>query len=130
MTENTELTTTQPAELASREAPREEAPRTWATPPVDVYEDDRGILVVADLPGVRAEDLQIELHEGNLKLAASRSLSGELGRAWGQDFRRVFQVGPRVDAEGIRAELKHGVLSIHLPKPASEQPRQIPVIVR
>jgi len=92
-------------------------------PAVDVYENDREVLVLADLPGVTAQQLEVKLDHPDLSIE---------GRAPGPDgtwtrYRRQFRVGSSVDAARIEAELDSGVLRVHLPKPESHQARKIKV---
>jgi HSP20 family molecular chaperone IbpA len=101
-------------------------------PACDVYENDNEILVVADVPGVIADALQIELDKSTLSIGALRDASAEDGaflRTEYRDceFRRRFTVPGGIDAAKIRAELKNGELWLHLPKSDALKPRQIAV---
>jgi len=92
-------------------------------PSVDVYENDRELLLVADLPGVTAETLDIHLDLPELRLAAdAQSLDGSPLR-----YQRQFRVGSTIDAARIAAELKDGVLQVHLPKTEAHRQRRIEV---
>lgn len=93
------------------------AERYWATPPVDVYENEQEILIQADLPGVKKEDVQLTYEEGTVKLLASYGL---------RTYKRVFEIATTLDGERISAELKHGVLTLRLPK-QQRQPRSIAI---
>ncbi len=101
----------------------EEAPRAWASTPVDILEGDDAYLVIADVPGVK-KDIHVEYLEGELRLRARREVEHE---SWASDYRRTFRVGRNVDVDEITAKLEHGVLRVHLPKKASAKPRQIQV---
>jgi HSP20 family molecular chaperone IbpA len=103
----------------------------FLTPPVDIYEKDDAIFVIADLPGVNKDDLDIKWHEGQLTFEATRqgwdeeqNLSTEF-RPHG--FRRTFKVNEKVDIDNITAEIKEGVLTIQLPKSPDLKPRQISI---
>lgn len=106
--------------------------RPAVAPAVDIFENDDEILVVSDMPGVSAGGVRIDFDKGRLSIDASAT-PAELGGAvlfrehGAVDYRRVFDVAPGIDAEGIKAELKAGTLTIHLPKQASQKPRQIPI---
>jgi HSP20 family molecular chaperone IbpA len=103
-------------------------------PNVDILETDDRLLLVADLPGVRPEDLDISYERGELTLtgrveprprcAADKAVLCEYGVG---DFYRAFQIGEGVDASKIDAELKDGVLTLHLPKTPEATPRKIAV---
>ena len=105
--------------------------RRLVAPPVDIYENAEGYLVVADLPGVRAEDVDVRFEEGELHLGARRELGERPGLVASEfsdaDFRRVFRIPEDVDASRIEAELRAGVLRLRLPKARSLQPRRIAV---
>lgn len=101
------------------------------TPRVDILEGSDEWTVFGDMPGVKADDVDIQYNRGELtvrgkcRAATSRPylLHGyEVG-----DYFRTFQVGENIDPEKIHAELKLGVLIIHLPKSESLKPRKIEV---
>jgi HSP20 family molecular chaperone IbpA len=97
-----------------------------------VYENDAEVLVVADVPGATREDLLISFERGELSLSARRELPPEQGSVVRAEFRdatfeRRFAVPNGIDATKISAELKDGVLRLHLPKSEAVKPRQIPV---
>jgi len=105
--------------------------RPAIAPECDIYESKDEILLVADLPGVATDALKINIDNGELALEARRELSSS-GTLLGAeirdcDFRRRFAVPPGIDGARIGAELKNGVLRLHLPKSDSLKPRQISV---
>lgn len=103
------------------------------TPPVDIFETENGLVVVADLPGVDKEavDVNVEKNVLTLKATPKHRLDEALARREYQllPFFRQFQLSDAVDQSKISAEMKYGVLSIHLPKVAEQQPRKIAVNV-
>lgn len=90
-------------------------------PPVDVLENDREILIVADLPGVAAGDVDVALDGARLTIEGRRE--GSSPARW----RRTFSVPPTVDPDRISATLEEGVLSVRLGKRDAIQPRRIEV---
>jgi HSP20 family protein len=105
--------------------------RPVLAPPVDIFENADEYRVVADLPGVRQEDIDIDLERGELVLFAKREVVREgealaLGRAEG-DFRRVFRIPEDLDRNKIEASFDNGVLQIRLPKSERAKPRRISV---
>ncbi|HKU43112.1 MAG TPA: Hsp20/alpha crystallin family protein [Polyangiales bacterium] len=103
------------------------------SPAVDIFENDASITVLADLPGVRADNLEIDLRENVLTL---------MGRVSGPDntsetpvlreyqpgmFFRQFTLGETIEQSKIDAKLKDGVLRLELPKAEKARPRQISV---
>jgi HSP20 family molecular chaperone IbpA len=104
------------------------------TPLVDIYENDKELTLFADVPGVRPEDLSLRYEQGELILHAkvhARHKENQHGVLLGEyevgDFFRAFTIHESIDAGKISAEFKNGVLTVHLPKQAEAQPRQIRV---
>jgi HSP20 family molecular chaperone IbpA len=105
--------------------------RPTSAPPVDVYENDDEILVVADMPGARSDSVTVKLEKDELYISAVRDgdAAGQLlagGRRDGE-YRRTFLIPRGVDPGGITAEMTAGVLKVHLPKTAAVKPRVIQV---
>jgi HSP20 family protein len=121
--------------LAKTQQPQSSAPsdRRQPLPPAcDIYENKEEILLLADLPGVTPDLLKIHLDKGELTIEARRQLDAQSGSAVTSehsecDFRRRFVVPTGIDAAKISAELKNGVLQLHLPKSESLKPREISV---
>ena len=102
------------------------------SPSVDIVEAENELLLFADVPGVRAEDVEISYEQGLLSLHARvqpRHAHDEhpyMLREYGiGDYYRSFQIGDGIDAQKIEAELKDGVLTLHLPKAEAVKPRRI-----
>lgn len=95
-------------------------------PAVDVFENDDGLLLRADLPGVRQADVDIQLDNGLLSLVGRRPL-GEREGGGVVEYRRRFQVPKEVDGEKVSAHINRGVLSITLPRADAAKPRTIPI---
>ncbi len=109
------------------------AQEEYVRPPVDIYETPDGLAVVADLPGVRKDDLKIEVKDEILTIQArpqQRPAGDVIYREFNSPaFFRQFQLSDAVDAAKISAEFKHGVLTLQLPKAEAAKPRQIEVKV-
>ncbi len=101
------------------------AERPTYAPPVDIFENKEEILIVADLPGVRTEDLRVDLDKDHLTILAHRAPPGAGSEAF--DYTRTFVVPRGIEADKISANLQNGVLRLQLPKPAALKPRQIAV---
>lgn len=110
-------------------APNEPAVRPQdlprATAPVDIYENEHEFMVLADLPGVALEDVDIRLESGRLTLIAPQTLQGEEQQP--VCFERAFMVPESVEPDGVTAELHRGVLTLRLAKSQRAQPRRIQV---
>ena len=103
------------------------------TPAVDIFETDKEITLVADMPGVKAQDLDIDLHDNVL------SLDGEVQLPEGSDevdvireyhtgkYYRQFTLSQVIDQGKIEAAMKDGVLRLSLPKVEAATPRKIAV---
>ncbi len=107
----------------------------WS-PAVDVQETEKEYLIKADLPGVKKEDVKVELLEGALTIGGDRSQEKEekgkkfhkIEREYGSFLRR-FALPSDVDAEKVQAEFKDGVLNVHLPKSPAVKPQTVDVKV-
>jgi HSP20 family protein len=123
------------------EAPLAELARTsqllggW-TPALDVFEDKDNLVVKAELPGMKKEDIEISLHDGSLSVSGerkseSRSESPEFHRSerfFGR-FQRTVSLPTPVNAEKVKAQYKDGILTVTLPKTEEAKPKQIDVSV-
>lgn len=102
-------------------------------PAVDIFEDAGGITLLADMPGVSRENLDVRLDGETLTVegALDLDLPQDMRAVWAEvqvpKFRRVFTLSRELDAGRIEANLKDGVLSLRLPKMAHAQPRRIEV---
>ena len=115
----------------SRETTRSEA--RYVTPPVDIFETDEGLTVVADVPGLDEQSLEISVDQGILTIEGKAGFgSGELlWREYAMDgYWRQFQLPDTFDAGKAKAEVKHGVLTLHLPKAEAAKPRKIAIETR
>jgi HSP20 family protein len=107
--------------------------RPWA-PPVDIYETNDALVLMADLPGVPKDEVSIEIHQNTLILRGERK--PETGtpeqhyqrreRAYGS-FQRVFALPTLVDQDKVQASYHDGVLELRLPKSEAAKPRRIAI---
>ena len=103
-------------------------------PPVDVFEDKDNLVVKAELPGMKRENIEISLHDGVLTLSGERKSEEKhsdaetyrserfLGR-----FQRTVTLPTTVNADKVQATYKDGVLTITLPKADDAKPRRIEI---
>lgn len=103
----------------------------YLTPPVDIYETPESLVVMADMPGIDPAHLDVRVENDMLTLRGQTQHHAAGDPRYSEytlrSFFRQFEVGERIDQEGIRADLKHGVLTLTLPKAAKVQPRAITV---
>jgi HSP20 family protein len=114
----------------NREATR---PGKIFLPPVDIYETEEAIVVLADMPGVPADKVTIDVKEGQLTISgAIAPPQGEQEHLLVQEyqtgnFSRDFTLGQLVDQTRIEAAMKDGVLRLTLPKVEKAKPRKIEI---
>lgn len=114
------------------------APKQWS-PRVDIREDERRFVILADIPGIDPSLIEVSMDKGVLSINGARE-SGSGGTASdGQaarftrvervqgKFQRRFSLPESADAEGITATGSHGVLEITIPKKALPTPRRITI---
>jgi len=105
----------------------------YIAPPVDIYETRDGLVVLADLPGVAQEALDVRVDNNVLTIRghARHAVSGDAIYREHElvNFFRQFELSDKVDQNCITADLKCGVLTLQLPKAEEAKPRQIEVRV-
>ncbi len=115
-------------------APEQTRPGAVYSPPVDIFENDNSITVLADMPGVKAQDLKIDLRESVLTLTGrvtapdSAKESDVLREYQTGTFYRQFTLSDTIDQAKIDAKLTDGVLRLDLPKVEKARPRQITIL--
>ena len=106
---------------------------TWA-PAVDVYEDNDNLIVRAELPGMKKEDIEISLHENIITVSGERknekkyegAKTSREERFFGR-FTRSISLPKAIDGGRVKANYKEGLLTVTLPKAAEAKPRQIQI---
>jgi len=103
-----------------------------ARPRVDILETEQEVLLLADLPGVQPNDVDIRFENGELTIHGRRTPShvGKRRALWEYEpthYHRAFRLNEDVAADRIEAELKNGVLRVRLPKAEAAKPRRIAV---
>jgi HSP20 family protein len=110
--------------------------RPWS-PSVDIAETEDELVLKADLPEVRLEDVEVRVENQTLTLKGERKFEQDnsvrgfhrIERNYGA-FTRSFSVPGTVDSEKVTAELKNGVLTVKLPKKEAAKPRQVKIEVK
>lgn len=117
----------------TKESPEQTRPGEVYSPATDIFETDESITVLADMPGVKADALQIDLRDNVLTLTGrvapqESNYESELLREFQTGtFYRQFTLSERIDQARIDAKLTDGVLRLELPKVERAKPRQIQV---
>ena len=108
-------------------------------PPADVYVTEQDVTVTMDVPGLRADDLTIEVQEDLLTVRGERKLSTVMsadenqGRVWQRlergfgRFERVLRVPQGLDPDRVTALVADGVLTLRIPRPETRRPRRIQI---
>ncbi len=132
-----DITTTNQANptAAAQAEPRDPQQQRAVVPAVDVYETEASITLLADLPGVPRDQLEIQVEGDSLLIEgqAVPQMPADLEPLWAEvrvpRYRRSFTLSRELDASRIEANLKDGVLMLKIPKQAHAQPRKIQVQV-
>jgi HSP20 family protein len=107
--------------------------RMWS-PSVDVAENAQEIVVHAELPGMKQDDIDIELTGDTLTLRGERKFENEerkenfvrIERSYGR-FQRSFTIATPIQHDKVTASYRDGILEIHLPKSEEQRPRKVQV---
>lgn len=124
-----EITVKKPETVASKQ------PTRIYRPVVDIHEQDGAITLMAELPGVQAGDLNVEVTARQLSIQGiiSREAPDGFDAAYNElpvgEYRRTFKLSSAIDLEGIKAELKNGLLILSLPKVNKALPRKVEIAV-
>lgn len=103
--------------------------------PVDVIEDASGITLLADMPGVTKDKLNLQLEkdsltiEGEVTLESPQEMQSVHAEISVPRYRKKFSLSKELDGEQATAEYKNGVLKLHIPKAQHTQPRKIQINV-
>jgi len=133
MNDTTAVTKNEPDAVARKE--RAQRSEVALIPPVDVIEDGTGITLRADLPGVPKDQLMLQVEadtltiEGDVSIAMPEGMEASYVEVTVPRFRRVFTLSKEFDTAKVSAEIKHGVLTLRIPKAEHAQPRRIEVKV-
>ena len=128
MSDNKNVSTT-----TSTAAAPEQDQQHAVLPAVDVFEDAAGITLLADMPGVPKEQLELKVEddalliEGGVQPRTPEGLEAIFAELRAPCYRRTFTLSRELDTTRIEANLKNGVLTLRIPKQAHAQPRRIAV---
>ena len=105
-------------------------------PAVDIFDTDNAIVIKAELPGIKKDNVSIDVKGNVLTIKGERSFDKEIKeenyyrkeRSFGK-FQRSFTLPEAIKPEAIKANFKNGVLEIEVPKPEEKKPKQISINV-
>ena len=107
---------------------------TWA-PSVDIYESENELVLTAELPGIKEEDIEIKLEDNTLSIKGDRKFEKatkeenyhRIERSYGS-FYRSFTLPRNIDQDKIRAESENGILKVTMPKKAELKPKKVKIL--
>jgi len=106
------------------------------TPALDVFEDKDNVIVKAELPGMKKDEIEVSLHDGTLNISGERKNESKLENAevyraerFVGRFQRSVSLPTPVAADKVSAQYKDGILTINLPKTEEAKPKHIDVKV-
>jgi HSP20 family molecular chaperone IbpA len=120
---------TQSVSPAPRSEVRERPPRPQ-TPGVDLFEGEHGFVLLADMPGVTADGIEVHFDRDRLIIRGhmqAASATPAYAEYEARDYLRTFQVLDEIDTDKVQAKLVDGVLQLELPKSPRNQARKIPI---
>lgn len=105
---------------------------TYFSPAVDIFDTEKELVLLADMPGVDAEHVEIDLREDTLTILGRVPHESDQGQALMEEYKtgnyfRTFRITEIVDRTKITASISDGVLKLVLPKVAKAVPRKIPI---
>ena len=119
----------------SRQAEPDQENFAALLPAVDIYEDETGITLIADMPGVSKDRLGVKVNgdalmiEGEVSVPAPAGMELLYAEILASGYRRSFTLSRELDASRIEANLKDGVLKLRIPKAEEARPRRIEIKV-
>jgi HSP20 family protein len=106
------------------------------TPAIDVRENETGYTIKTELPGVKPEEVEVELHDRQLSIRGHREYEKEEEKEggkytrkemWSGEFIRTLELPSEVDADSINAAMKDGILTVSIPRAKSSMPKKVTV---
>ncbi len=120
-------------DLRGRTGAEEVAQGAWV-PPIDIHETPESLVLKAELPGLKREDISIELQDSTLVLKGEKRFEKDVNeenyhrieRTYGS-FQRSFTLPGIIKQDGVKAKFNDGILEITLPKAEEAKPRQVKI---
>lgn len=106
--------------------------RGYVIPPANISDASNEYLLELDMPGVNKDGLEVTVENNELTIIGHRQIDTPPGKlcyceSGLANYRRVFELGPDIDTTKIKAEIRSGVLKLHLPKSERAKPKRIEV---
>ena len=133
MSDGQEIATRPAREVQAKESGTGRTAGLVLRPPADVFEDTDGITLLLDMPGVSKERLSVHTDkntltvEGDVQIPMQEGMEALYAEVHSTHYRRSFTLSGELEPEKTEANLKDGVLTLHIPKRAELRPRRIEV---
>jgi HSP20 family protein len=105
-----------------------------AYPPVNVFQDNEDYVIIAEIPGAKREDLEIQVKKNQVRLSGKKAVDyGEKVSIHRRErnsghFDRIVTIPFQVDSEGVKAEFINGILALSIPRAESDKPRVVSIV--
>jgi HSP20 family protein len=102
-----------------------------AFPPINVFQQGDNLVAILEVPGVNREDLEIQAKDNTIRISGKKAIAYPEGvsvhrrERLSGNFDRTLTVPMQIDADGINAEYRHGVVALFIPRAESDKPRTI-----
>ena len=106
---------------------------TGAYPPINVFRKGDDVVVIAEVPGIKSADLEIQVHGNALRISGSKKLdypekaSVHRRERLAGRFDRALTIPVEIDADRVKAECRDGILALYLPRAERDKPRSIKI---
>jgi len=104
-----------------------------AYPPLNVFQQEDNVVVVAEIPGVKKSDLDIQVKKNRVRIAGRRGIEYEEGASLHRRervsgaFDRTIAIPMEIEADKVKAEYRDGILAVHLPRAERDKPRSVKI---
>lgn len=104
-----------------------------AYPPLNVFQRDDSVVIVAEIPGVKKSDLEIQVKNNRVRISGKRAIEYEDGASLHRRervsgaFDRTIAIPMKIEADNVKAEYRDGILAVNLPRAERDKPRSIAI---
>lgn len=104
-----------------------------AYPPLNVFQQDDNVVIVAEVPGVKKSEIDIQVKNNRVRIAGRRSIEYQEGASLHRRervsgaFDRTIAIPMEIEADKVKAEYREGILAVHLPRAERDRPRSVKI---
>jgi len=110
------------------------AEEKFITPPVDIYETEKGLILTADMPGVKKEDIDIQINDNILTIKGTTKYEPKENPIYQEfnilNYYRQFSISDEIDQTKIKAIMENGILNLEMPKQEEVKPTKVKIKVK